>query len=94
MTNKEAIEILLTGSAEMHPTKKHSWNEIMDAVKIAVFELKRSIPAEVRSITKHVDHVKGFCPSCGQRIINYGDIEFCFKCGKKLDWADHEEIKK
>ena len=89
MTNKEAIEILLTGSADMQ-NKKHSWNEIMDAIKIAVFELKRSIPEEVRSRTKHVDHVKGYCPSCGYCIKNYGDIEFCFKCGKKLDWTDHE----
>lgn len=88
MTNKEAIEILLTGSAEMHPTKKHSWNEIMDAVKIAVFALKRGIPEKVHNRAHRVDHIKGDCPSCGYRILNYGDAEHCIKCGKKLDWEE------
>lgn len=88
MTNKEAIEILLSGSAEMHPTKKHSWNEIMDAVKAAVVELKKGIPEKVNNRTYRVDHIKGNCPSCGDRILNYGDVEYCCKCGKKLDWGE------
>lgn len=87
MTNKEAIEILLTGSADMHPTKKYSWREIMDAIKVAIFALKRSIPQKVDNFEIHVDHTKGNCPSCGYSILNYGDAEYCIKCGKKLEWG-------
>ena len=93
MTNKEAIEILIIGSADMQ-TKKHSWNQIMDAIRIAVHTLKKEIPKKVNNLKVHVDRITGDCPSCGHRIQNYGDAEYCHKCGNKLDWADHEEIKK
>lgn len=88
MTNKEAIEILLAGKAKV------DWHEIIEAVNVAMLALKKTMPQKVGNLEKHVDHVKGNCPSCGYIISNYGDAEYCIKCGKKLDWADHEEIKK
>ena len=33
------------------------------------------------------DHEEGGCSKCGTLLANYGDTNFCPKCGTRLDWV-------
>ena len=43
---------------------------------------------KVLNFRKGVDHVKGDCPKCGEHLKNYGDINFCYKCGTRVTWEE------
>ena len=41
---------------------------------------------DVLNEKQHVDHLSGDCPSCGQNLRNFGDVNYCWSCGQKLMW--------
>ena len=34
----------------------------------------------------HVDHLSGDCSNCGEKLRNFGNVNYCWCCGKKLRW--------
>ena len=53
---------------------------------------EKSIKKKVKNKEGLIGDLKsGFCPTCGQGFCCYPDskesIEFCYKCGQKLDWS-------
>lgn len=35
----------------------------------------------------HVDHLSGRCPRCGEKLRNFGRVNYCWCCGQELRWA-------
>lgn len=83
MTKNEAIKILMDEAV-----KNYSWSELFKAIRIAIVALRRSDSGKVENVTMHVDHMKGNCPICKTKLSNYGDLNYCYMCGKKLDWTN------
>lgn len=42
---------------------------------------------EVTNYHKFDDHEEGGCRKCGTMLANYGDTNFCPKCGTRLNWV-------
>lgn len=58
-------------------------NEVMN---VTVQALERLLPVKVNGMHKHVDHISGYCPKCYERLAQFGDTNYCNKCGTGLDW--------
>lgn len=47
---------------------------------------EKQIPKHPTNVRQHVDHKTGYCPSCSTRLAHFGDMNYCYGCGSKLDW--------
>lgn len=45
-----------------------------------------NIEVEVKNEKKHVDHLSGNCPNCGEKLRDFGRVNYCWYCGQKLRW--------
>ena len=41
----------------------------------------------VRDEKSHVDHLSGTCPKCGEKLRNFGNVNYCWCCGQSLRWS-------
>lgn len=79
MTEQEAIKYI----------EPHGF--IADDVKdMCIDALEKQIPKQPNNIHQHVDHKTGYCPSCNTRLAHFGDMNYCYGCGQKLDWEVEE----
>ena len=53
----------------------------------------KQIPQKPLNVHPHVDHKSGNCPCCEIRLAHFGDMNYCHRCGIKLDWEDAEDAK-
>ena len=98
MTEQNAIEWL---SNDTSPTKIHiaemnnenPMDYIDSAIIVATNALEKQIPKKLNNIHQHVDHKTGYCPSCNTRLAHFGDMNYCHKCGVKLDW-ENENVER
>lgn len=63
-----------------------------EVMNITVQALERLLPAAVNNMHKHVDHISGYCPNCYIRLAQFGDANYCNKCGIALDWSKTDEM--
>lgn len=61
------------------------------ACEIAIEALEKQMPKKVAE-TRARFQVNEYCPSCGAwiRFEKIIPINYCFKCGQKLDWSGEE----
>ncbi len=97
MTNEEAIGILNTKRREDFYTEK----TVNEACKIGIKAIKQAmIPQKVDltetytvkaldvELNKVLTYPSAPCPNCKQWIIVNKSINFCQRCGQKLDWGE------
>lgn len=53
--------------------------------------LKEQQPRAVKNVHYFGDVVLGDCPSCGDRVLKASCLNFCGKCGGRIDWAKDGE---
>ena len=78
------------GGTPLHQEKAEKQAELQN---ITICALEMQIPKKPNNIHPHVDHKSGECSICGTRLAHFGDMNYCHKCGNKLDWEDSEDAK-
>ena len=48
-------------------------------------EKAKAVLAE--NLKEHVDHYSGNCPRCKMKLQNYGEINYCPRCGQGVRWT-------
>lgn len=46
----------------------------------------RTVAKDVLNGKPHVDHLSGNCPNCGEKLRNFGCVNYCWRCGQGLRW--------
>lgn len=47
----------------------------------------RRTEMDVLNEKSHVDHLSGNCPKCGEKLRNFGCVNYCWCCGQELRWS-------
>ena len=82
MTSKEALERLVKQANARKLSNKIVVNRWCYEKLLELVD--RDTPMKV----KNKQH--GICPNCDQNF-SFMHIKYCFECGQRLDWSDHDE---
>ena len=55
-------------------------------VGVVVMSLLAANAEDVLNEKQHVDSLSGNCPRCGEKLRNFGRVNYCWHCGQKLRW--------
>ena len=77
MTDKEAAHAFKNGASD--------WNEIYEAIRLAIPAVRKQIPKPLIDVKKSADGVKGICRICGLRITLFDDVNYCCRCGNAIE---------
>ena len=78
------------GGTHLHQERAEKQAELQN---ITICALEKQIPQKPLNVHPHVDHKSGNCPCCEIRLAHFGDMNYCHRCGIKLDWEDAEDAK-
>lgn len=90
MTPQEAIKRIKHHNELHSRAEKHFAIRITKALNMAVEALEKQIPKKTteRQYTPNGTLIYGHCPNCGWFTKN--TFNYCGKCGKALDWGEHD----
>lgn len=75
------------GGSLAHQVRVENQIEIQ---QVTIEALEKQISQKPNNIHQYVDHKTGYCPSCNIRLAHFGDMNYCHKCGNKLDWRNED----
>ena len=95
--NKESEALNYLVNLAVVGNKKNNREKVFTSEEIILQALKRNEPMKVINIRKeiHIFSVEPFhdiakCPNCGRDFYCDYSINFCEKCGQRLDWSDEK----
>ena len=66
----------------------------LDAIEVmeeSLELLKERLPRKVKNIRDLADLLIGQCPSCGEKLNNEVNPNFCGFCGDRITWEEGEQ---
>lgn len=67
--------------------------EFISAIEASKYAIEKQIPKKPINLDTEYRNLLRICPSCNAYIVqNLSEIkiDYCIRCGQKLDWSDEE----
>ena len=63
------------------------WKSVLEALEKQI--LLKPVPHEDTGTIRYTDSYR--CPRCGGGFNGTGIADYCYHCGQRLDWGDHDD---